>query len=385
MIASIVGFGTAVPATRLPQAQVRDLLAAQPGIDRLARRLLDAAFEAAAIDTRHTVLGELGEGEPSGLGLRERGGTLLRSPSTGERNAEYRRVAPALFADAARDALTRTGIAPGEVTHVITVSCTGLFAPGPDYLLVRDLGLPPSTERYHFGFVGCAAAIPALRAASRITASQPEAVVLVVAAELCSLHIRSSDDPEQIVAASVFADGAAAAIVTADPARLDRPRLELDGFATRLTADGEDDMKWTIGDEGFEMTLTAQVPRIIGREIAAVAAGLFDGPDAVDAWAVHPGGRSILDRVHDGLALPAGALDTSRAVLREYGNMSSATILFVLQRMMDAADRREGERIAALAFGPGLTIEAARLTVRGVEVPVVTEAELDELVPTIAR
>jgi len=374
MTASILGIGTAVPATRLQQDDVRDLLAAQPGLDRRARRLLTAAFGAAAIDTRYTVIGELGGGIPSGLSLSD-GSPVLRVPSTGERNAEYRRVVPALFAEAARDALARSGVAAAEVTHVITVSCTGMFAPGPDYLLVRDLGLSPSTERYHLGFIGCAAAIPGLRAAARIAAAQPEAVVLVVCAELCSLHIRSSVDPEQIVAASVFADGAAAAIVSADPARQTGERLELDGFGTRLTDDGEKDMMWTVGDEGFEMTLTAQVPRIIGREIEAVTADLFGGADAVDAWAVHPGGRSILDRVEDGLSLAPDALADSRTVLREFGNMSSATILFVLQRMMRAG-RRDGERVAVLAFGPGLTIEAARVTVRGVDAPAVA-ASLD--------
>ncbi|MFL2000641.1 type III polyketide synthase [Microbacterium sp. A1-JK] len=368
MTASILGIGTAVPATRLQQGDVRDLLAEQPAIDRRARRLLGAAFDAAAIDTRYTVLGELGGGDASGLNLRD-GTPVLRVPSTGERNAEYRRTVPALFAAAARDALARSGVQPSEVTHVITVSCTGMFAPGPDYLLVRDLGLSPATERYHLGFIGCAAAIPGLRAAARIAAAQPDAVVLVVCAELCSLHIRSSNDPEQIVAASVFADGAAAAVVSADPARHVGRRLDLDGFGTRLTEDGEKDMVWTVGDEGFEMTLTAQVPRIIGREIEAVAVDLFGGTAAVDAWAVHPGGRSILDRVEDGLDLDPSALAHSRDVLREYGNMSSATILFVLRRMMEN-DRREGERLAVLAFGPGLTIEAARMSVRGVEAPV---------------
>ncbi|MFG6403073.1 type III polyketide synthase [Microbacterium sp. P04] len=379
MTASILGIGTAVPDTRLTQDRVRDLLAAQPGIDRLARRLLDAAFGAAAIDTRHTVLSELGGNPPSVLDVLIEP-AQLRAPSTGERNAEYRRVAPALFAEAARDALARSGVSADAVTHVVTVSCTGLFAPGPDYLLVRDLGLSPATERYHLGFIGCAAALPGLRLASRITAAQPEAVVLVVAAELCSLHIRSSRDPEQIVAASVFADGAAAAVVSADPALQRGRRLELTGFGTRLTDEGEDDMVWTIGDEGFEMTLTAQVPRIVGREIEAAVRSLFGGMDSVDAWAVHPGGRSILDRVEDGLGLPPDALEASRDVLRRYGNMSSATILFVLQQMMMGDERRDGERMAAIAFGPGLTIEAAQLVVRGVDASILGAGDLVELV-----
>lgn len=374
MTSSILGIGTAVPATRLRQDDVRDLLAAQPGIDRRAQRLLGAAFDAAAIDTRYSVLGELGGGAPSGLALDD-GGPGLRVPSTGERNDEYRRVAPALFEAAARDALDKAEIQPDEVTHLITVSCTGMFAPGPDYRLVRDLGLSPSTERYHLGFVGCAAAIPGLRAAHRIATAQPEAVVLVVCAELCSLHIRSSDDPEQIVAASIFADGAAAAVVSGDPARRYGARLDLEGFGTRLADEGEHDMVWTIGDEGFEMTLTAEVPRIVGRTIEAVAVDLFGGVAAVDAWAVHPGGRSVLDRVEHGLGLDPDALADSRAVLREFGNMSSATILFVLQRMLEA-ERPDGERLAVLAFGPGLTVEAARMTVRSAAGAVAPSREL---------
>lgn len=363
MTASILGIGTAVPATRLTQDEVRDLLAAQPGLDRRARRILDAAFDAAAIDTRHTVLGDLGA-LGAGDGLRVRDGALLLSPSTGARNDEFRRSAPPLFAAAARDALAAAGVSPDAVTHVVTVSCTGVFAPGPDYRLVRDLGLSSSVERDHLGFVGCAAAVPALRMAARITRSDPTAVVLVAAAELCSLHITSSDDPEQIVAASIFADGAAAAVVSADPAHAKARRLELGGFATRLSDDGERDMTWTAGDAGFEMTLTAEVPRIVGREIAGVVDDVYGGPSAVDAWAVHPGGRSILDRVEAGLDLDPTALAASREVLRTHGNMSSATLLFILRDMLADPARPDGQRIATLAFGPGLTVEAARLVLR---------------------
>ncbi len=361
MAASILGMGTAVPATRLSQHDVREFLAAQPALDRRARRLLSAAFDAAAIDTRHTVLAELG---PLGGGLPVREGALLLSPSTAARNDEFRRAAPPLFAAAARDALAAADVDAAEVTHVVTVSCTGLFAPGPDYRLVRDLGLDPAVQRDHLGFVGCAAAVPALRQAARIARDDPEAVVLVAAAELCSLHIRSSADPEQIVAASVFADGAGAAVVSADPARGRPRRLELGRFATRLSDSGAEDMTWTVGDAGFDMTLTAEVPRIVGREVAAIVADVFGGADAVDTWAVHPGGRSILDRVESGLGLDADALLASRRVLRDYGNMSSATLLFILRDLLADADLADGRRIGALAFGPGLTVETAALTVR---------------------
>ncbi len=351
---AIVSIGTAVPATRLAQDTVRDLFAAQPGLDRLSRRLVHAAFDAAAIDHRHTaLLGLVDRTDPEALRVLDDDGAL-RSPTTAERSLEYRRLAPALFAAAASRALDDAGLAPDAVTHLITVSCTGLFAPGPDVLLVRDLGLRPTVERYHHGFVGCAAAVPALRSAHRLVLADPDAVVLVVCAELCSLHIRVSDDPQQIVAASVFADGAAAAIVR-DGA--DAAGIELGGFSTALVPDGEAEMAWTVGDEGFEMVLTAEVPRIVGREVLA-AAGHLQG---ADAWAVHPGGRSILDRVAAGLGLAEDAMTPSRRVLRDHGNMSSATVLFILRDLLHDPALTDGAQIGLLAFGPGLTVESAML------------------------
>lgn len=369
MPASILSIGTAVPETRLPQEHVRDLFAAQPGADRLTQRLIHAAFDAAAIDTRHTVLAALAADATSAAAdpeLPVLAGGVLQAPSTAARNDAFVRWAPPLFADAARDALAAARVEPHEVTHVVTVSCTGLFAPGPDFRLVRDLGLPATVERFHLGFVGCAAALPALRLAASLCAADPAAVVVVACAELCTLHFRPSADPEQIVAASVFADGAAAAVVSARDdlaARTGLPRFELTRFGTALTDDGERDMVWTIGDAGFEMTLSAEVPRIIGREIRA-AVGRFLGGDEPGAWAVHPGGRSVLDRVESGLDLPADALATSREVLRTHGNMSSATILFILAKMLADAGTAVSPTVAALAFGPGLTVESALLTVR---------------------
>jgi predicted naringenin-chalcone synthase len=356
--ASILAIGTAVPRTRLAQSTIRDLFVAQDDTDRLTERLIRAAFDAAAIEHRHTVLAELGDAGARGAFLGEAGRILI--PTTGTRNTVYRREAPALFAAAARDALTRAGMPASAVTHIVTVSCTGFFAPGPDFLLVRDLGIPADAERYHLGFMGCAAALPALRMAARICAAQPQAVVLVVCAELCSIHLRASRDPEQIVASAVFADGAAAAVVASgDPARdAAAATLELSGFSTAVTADGEKDMDWTIGDAGFEMILTGAVPRIVGREIRAAVASIADA-DAVDAWAVHPGGRSILDRVQAGLGLDDAAMAPSRGVLRDYGNMSSATVLFILQRILADTTLGDGDRVLGIAFGPGLTVESA--------------------------
>lgn len=369
MTTNLLSIGTAVPAARLPQPAARDFFALQPGMDRLARRLIGTAFDQSAIETRYSVIG--GAGERSAVFADD--GDLLRCPTTGQRNAVYRREAPRLYAAAAQEALGRSGHQATEVTHIVTASCTGFFAPGPDFLLVTELGIPRTVERYHLGFMGCAAAFPALRLAAHIGAAHPGAVILVVCVELCSIHLRSSRDRDQIVASAVFGDGAAAAVVSSGTPRAGHPVLEIDEFTTAITADGAEDMDWTIGDSGFEMRLTAQVPRIVGREIAAVVETML-GPGAdprtqIDHWAVHPGGRSVLDQVQRGLGLPDAALHHSRAVLREYGNMSSATILFILQRVLGDDSLGDGSRIAGLCFGPGLTVETARFTRRLIEHP----------------
>ncbi|MDN5755095.1 MAG: type III polyketide synthase, partial [Micrococcaceae bacterium] len=262
---------------------------------------------------------------------------------------------------------------PEDVTHVITVSCTGFYNPGPDYQIVRALGLPASTQRYHLGFMGCYAAFPALRAAKSFCEAEPDAVVLVVSTELCTLHVRSSNDPDTIMGSALFADGAAAAVVTARPAPAGTTSLELDAFETVLTPVGEESMAWNIGDEGFEMVLGTYVPHIIDEHIVGALAPLLAhdpsiGEEYADLthWGIHPGGRAILDKVQHRLGLDERQLEPARRVLNDYGNMSSATVLFVLKDILEGvseADDPAGERVCSMAFGPGLTVETALMTV----------------------
>jgi predicted naringenin-chalcone synthase len=363
--------GTAVPVTVLHQAAFREVLAAQPGLTRIGTRRLRAAFDASEIETRHTVLTELGDtaaeadgGTDEPVHFDARTARVL-TPSTGTRNAAYVREAPALFLAAAKDALGASGLVADDVTHVVTVSCTGFFAPGPDYLLVRQLGLRVTTQRFHLGFMGCYGAFPALRLAHAVCRADPGAVVLVVCAELCSLHLHVGDDLDTILSSSLFADGAAAVVVSGRPPAPEVDTLTLDAFGTTLSDDGEADMAWTIGDLGFDMVLSRYVPRILGSSLPAALPSLLGlvRPDEVDRWAVHPGGRSVLDQVQAALGLSDEHLAPSRAVLRRYGNMSSPTVLFVLAELLRHPSAGEGpERLAALAFGPGLTVESALLT-----------------------
>ena len=365
---SLWAIGTALPPHRVPQATIRAFMGRWIGGERRTDKLLDRVYRASAIDARHSVLTDFASGE--GIFLAADGGR--RVPTTGERNALYVQHAPDVAEAAARDAFARLpGAAPERVTHLITVSCTGFSTPGVDLDLVHRLGLPRSVARTHVGFMGCFAAFPALRMARAFCAEDPDALVLIVAVELCTLHLQATDDADAVLAASVFADGAAAVLVAAQPPGEPVGRvLAIERTASALTRDGGSDMAWTIGDHGFDMTLSSYVPRVVEAEIGAALAGLFaDTPlSAADVpwWAVHPGGRAIVDRVAAALTLDEPAIAAARAVLRNAGNMSSATVLFVLAELMhpERPGPAPGEAVVALAFGPGLTVDSALLRAR---------------------
>lgn len=379
MTITLRGVSTVVPPTVLVQEEVRDVFAAQPGLNRLAQRIVATSFNVSGIERRHTVLEELSwdgqTDEPVFFDLRS--GELLH-PGTKARNELYAEHATRLYVEAGRAAIEATpGLDASEVTHVITVSCTGFYAPGPDFMIARELGLDAGVQRYHLGFMGCYATMPALRLARQLCEADAAAVVLIVSVELCTLHLRTSNDPDTIVASSLFSDGAGAGIVTARELEPGERGFGLDAFATRITPVGEADMAWKIGDHGFEMVLSNAVPAIIDDHITGALQPLFAHEEAlaealatdassraVEHWAIHPGGRSILDKVEARLALTEAQLVPARDTLRDFGNMSSATVLFVLKRILDDAATGDGDRVAAMAFGPGLTVESALMTVR---------------------
>ncbi|MBP3045045.1 type III polyketide synthase [Arthrobacter jiangjiafuii] len=361
-----------VPPTVLVQTEAREVFSAQPGLTRLGQRLVRTCFDSAAIDTRRTALAELSLSyrTDNPLFFDPTSGNLL-SPSTKVRNDIFAVEATKLFIESAQKAVDACeGISPSDITHVITVSCTGFFNPGPDYKVVRALGLNPSVQRFHLGFMGCYAAFPAMRAAKSFCEADPEAVVLVVSAELCSLHVRTSNNPDTIMGSSLFADGAAAAVITARDLPGNSPGIQLDHFETILTPVGEESMAWNIGDEGFEMVLGTYVPHIIDEHIVGALEPLLANEPAVasqpyrdiEHWAIHPGGRSILDKVEAKLELTPEQLVPARDTLRNWGNMSSATVLFVLKHILDQPFRGGNERICSMAFGPGLTVETGLFT-----------------------
>jgi alpha-pyrone synthase len=271
-------------------------------------------------------------------------------PTTGARMEVYAEEAPklALKAIGRLEPSTVAGI-----THLIVASCTGFVAPGIDQVIAAELGLSGSVERTLVGFMGCYAAVSSLRLAHHIVRSEPAAKVLVVTVELSSLHLQYEEDVERLLAALQFGDGATASLVTAEASgfALSRP------FAATLPESGEL-IRWRIGDHGFVMDLSGEVPGRIGEALRdrGVREAMLgnEAPDAFDSWAVHAGGRSVLDAVEHGLGLPHEALAPSREVLARYGNMSSSTLPFVLERLLADPGRRRG---IAMAFGPGLAAE----------------------------
>jgi len=272
-------------------------------------------------------------------------------PVTARRMKFFESFAPKL-AHAALDKLALTEKERHAITHVLVTSCTGLYAPGLDFEVVKHLGLNPSVERTMIGFMGCYAGINALKSAHHIVRSEPEARVLVLNLELCSLHFQETHELEQVLSFLVFADGCAASLVSAQP-----EGLAIDSFLALTIPDSSHLITWRIGELGFDMFLSGKVPGEIGGALKQLGTQVTRGKDplSIDLWAVHPGGRSILDAVEKGLTLPVDALSSSRSVLAQYGNMSSATVMFVLQQIMQRA--QSGQQGCAMSFGPGLTAE----------------------------
>ena len=339
--------GTAVPGHDIHQAFI-GWARAQISDDR-QRALFDRMAKRAAIGHRWSVLPPTA----SGGSPVDSGGfyDVPGVPGTGARMARYAQEAPRLGIAAIEQLASQTDI--GGITHFVVASCTGFVAPGIDQIIARQLAFAPSVERLLIGFMGCYAAVAAIRTARHIVRSDPDARVLVLCVELSTLHLQQASTIEPLLAMLQFGDGAAAALVTGTPGgfALGQP------FATTLP-DSEALIRWDITDSGFAMHLSGEVP---GR----IAAGLADAdfaraatggraPDDIDGWAVHAGGRSILDAVENALGINPERLLASRRVLADYGNMSSATLMFALAKLIDGPPINDG---VALAFGPGLAAE----------------------------
>jgi predicted naringenin-chalcone synthase len=358
---------TAVPPTRYSQAEASAIMVAHAARSRVGERIIRGLYRNSGIEHRHSVVEKASETGTPSLFFTPAGD---RHPTvdTAARNAVYTREAERLFIQVARALVEGTpGFSVADITHVITISCTGFSAPGPEIQVIRALGLSPSTQRYHIGFMGCYAAVQGLRLAEALCRRDPAAAVLVLSVELCTLHLQFSEDLDDLIAGAVFADGGGGALVSARTPAEPGSALELLDFRTTLMDGGAEDMAWTLGNHGFRMKLSTYVPELIGRNLTPVVEGLLHPaglrPEEIPWWAVHPGGRAILDRVEAEAGLFPGQLAAARAVLRDYGNMSSATLLFVLRELLERGETTPGDRVLGMAFGPGLTVESLLLRV----------------------
>ncbi len=368
-VAAIVAIGTAAPHGSVSQVESAELAESFNCQTDGQRAWLRRVFSRAGVERRGTVLMN-GRGAADVREFYPPAAEIARGPTTSARMGRYAVEAPALAETAARAALRQGGLAGNEarITHLITVSCTGFFAPGLDVELITRLGLRPDVQRLHVGFMGCHAAFNALAAARNAVEAEAaqgrEALVLVCSVELCTLHFAYGWQPEKLVANALFADAAAACVVgavDATPAAEGMP-FRILRSASLLLPDSREAMTWRVGDHGFEMTLSSELPMLIGthirpwceRWLAEAGVELAE----IAHWALHPGGPKILNACREAMGLAEEDIQVSRDILAHHGNLSSATLLFLLQQL---AERDVRGKCLAVGFGPGLMAEGLLL------------------------
>ena len=363
----ITGLGTAVPSGSVTQTLAYQTMQQLCCDTDEHRRVMELIYQGAGVSERGTVLLQ----EPNGIPEVRSEGFFWprtdeedRGPTTHARMEKYEEHALTLALESCESALAHADQDVSEITHLVTVSCSGFYAPGWDIDLIQTLGLSPDTSRTHVGFMGCHGSFNALRVAKGFVDADPKAVVLVCSVELCSLHHHYGWATDKVIANALFADGSAAVVCRSAPEGESpiQSKYKLIRNGSHLLAGTKSAMSWRIGDHGFEMTLSQKVPSMIEQNLGAWMSGFLakEGLTIQDirGWAIHPGGPRILDACLTALSLSSEHVAPAREILSQYGNMSSATVLFLLNRIQEEPMRGP---VVALGFGPGLTIEAMLL------------------------
>ena len=399
MSSYILATGTSVPPHTMSQDAALEAFQDLACPDDRRRRLAKVMFDRAQVENRFTfvpvkALYQWFVDEKTPVQQITRGGPLTSVPdplpeiipganpglSTGQRMRLYELYAAELAIESAKKAIQSANRTPSEITHLVTVSCTGFAAPGVDVSLIKSLGLPPTTQRTHIGFMGCHGAINGIRTAMNITTANPAATVLLCCVELCLLHGEfqwDEDDNKKIIGNALFADGSASLVVSGNQGNGNQDsgnaNWEIVDTGSVLIEDSETELCWNIGDHGFEMILNSDIGDRIEAALADWLSQWLDSQGLtfsdIDCWAVHPGGPKIIKSVQQSLDLSDQQLSTSLDVLRRYGNMSSPTVLFVLEeftKAMDATAAPAKPRYAIIiAFGPGMVAEVGLLRMNG--------------------
>jgi predicted naringenin-chalcone synthase len=366
MRSCISAIGTANPKYRISQSSILQFMIRAFGLDSNNALRLTKIYDHSGIDYRYSVIPDFGEDDFHKNSFFAKNETLEPFPCTQNRLQLYQHAAADIAAAAVFNCLNSLKNSfSDQITHLITVSCTGMHAPGIDIELVEKLGLKRTVERTCINFMGCYGAINALKAADYICRADEHATVLIVCIELCTLHFQKENTLDNWVANSLFSDGAAAIIVENTRNTQVSSHLQLKSFYSEFVPEAHNEMGWYVGNMGFEMKLTSKVSKMIKHHIRPIAENLLSKTglsfEDVGAFAVHPGGRKILEAAEVALGIPQAANHFAYETLRNFGNMSSATILFVLKEMMEDKEAISGENILGFAFGPGLTVESLLL------------------------
>jgi alpha-pyrone synthase len=366
----IQAIGTAVPENKISQEHHASIIEAANGISREERLVLKTVYGRSGIKHRYSVLSEFDQNDSAENLLFHPSGDYPETPVSKRMNI-YEQYAADVCGKAVKECLEQLpSLEKKDITHLITFSCTGMHAPGLDIQLVENFGLERNLERTCINFMGCYAAINALKSAYYIAKSEPDAVVMIAGVELCSLHYRKSSDPFQVVANAIFGDGAAAAIISSkDIANKDnKMRLQLCSFYSEFEQSASNDMVWRIGDFGFDLRLTPEVPNVVKGNIRGLVDSLLKRSKLeqtdIAHYAIHPGGIKILEACESSLGVSKEDNANSYAILKDYGNMSSVTVMFVLKKYLETLNASDkGKKILSCAFGPGITMESMILEV----------------------
>ncbi|NVJ87230.1 MAG: type III polyketide synthase [Algoriphagus sp.] len=348
--------GFANPGSPISQQKIARFMKGAHGLDEQEGRKLDFLYRKSGIETRFSVLKDFEKESEQEFSFFPKNKALEPFPGTQARMSVFSNEAPSLAEHAVRNCLQESAVSPSQLTHLILVSCTGMLAPGVELALMERMGINPQVERYCIHFMGCYAAFSGIKLADKILRAEPDAQVLVVSIELCTLHFQKQITEDNLLANSLFGDGAAAVLLS------NRPEgLAIQGYSSHLLSEGASDMAWSIGDFGFEMSLSKYVPNLLQEGIGRFSEELEEkfGFSTIPNFAIHPGGKQILQKVQETFDFPEECNRHSLEILRNYGNMSSATILFVLKTMME--DPSISGEILSMGFGPGLTLETLLL------------------------
>lgn len=353
----LISIGTAVPPHSLSQKEMIPLMQKIYGLDAIEARKLAFMYRQSDIDTRYTVLADYKQPD-------EKHWNFISSdqdeplPNLDERMKIYNREALPLSVLSINDCL-KDKISPKEITHLITVSCTGMSAPGLDLQIAEAMDMKPELFRTSVNFMGCYGAVHALKLAKLICDSTPNANVLIVATEFCSIHFQKDYTPDSASSTILFSDGSAAVLVS-NVIRSEK-KLQLTNFYSKVAYRGKKDMAWELSHRGFIITLSSYIPDLIEQDIAALVEGAtqHSGLSIKDIthWCIHPGGKKILSAIQKQLQLSDDDMLFSKSILSRYGNMSSPTVLFVLKEILDNLEDDKPANIFGTAFGPGLTME----------------------------